>query len=643
MSEWGFVRVEEKNVVEPFWPGPFRPAGAVGKQADRAHCLFCSTAYSAKVELVRAHVAGVSGVGVSRCKGVERRTAEGDASLAERVAAFATAKDVMVLKLKELKEEKEKKGVRSAAANNTGPNATSTEEKRKLEEATSGKTAAKKPRMSIPTWMDKKSDKEAEAQVAADEQLALAFMLAGIPPNVLDNKEVKEALKLVALVGHKYTPPSRRTVGIKLVKVHRKRTQLAILAKQERCRRGGYSVTSDGAQNKKSQPIVVVVKVQGGQSELLTAINASGQFKDAEWTANLICDEIMKQPVPGDCVAVVQDNATRASWAIIEARCPWVTCCACWAHVLDLLLKDIGKLPEVAKYFREASKLRMFLKNKQSVLSVLRGFSPTLAITNPGATRFRSTWIGLRNIIKLEAPIRQTMVDAKVTAYVKKNKSQKTKAREGEDKDEKETLHTRFKTLQTQVLSEEWWEGAQAIEQLLRPIAILQAMVDGNAAMASKVYYDMYLVHAEVEKNKGNLPPALIKKVLKLITERWDYGLSDLNLAGYVLDPEYWDTDTSEESTAGFMRMVNKTFLLPTKPAAGATAEQTAAYKLLCGKQARCILSTPPRPRSRFLHRRRNGARPSRSWRSTSLGATACSTPPRAPTTPPRCPCTTSG
>lgn len=442
------------------------------------------------------------------------------------------------------------------------------------------------------TWLAKRTDKEVAAQTAADEQLALAFMMTGTAPNVLDSKDFQKALKLVAAVGSKYIAPARRTVGVKLVQVHRKRTGLLIAARQAACKKGGFTMTSDGAQNKKQQPIVVVVKVQGSQAELISAVNAAGETKDADWIANCICDAIEAQVNPHDCVAVVQDNATRSSWAIIEARCPWVTCCACWAHVLDLLLKDIAKLAEVAKYFKQASKLRMFLRNKQAVLARLRHHSPNKAITNPGATRFRSSFIGLSNITSLEAAIRQTMVDGRVVAYVKKNKGQKTVAREGEEKDEKETLFVRFKTLQTLVLDEEWWSGANAIVNLLKPIAKLQAMVDGDAAMATKVYYDMYLVHSEVERNEAGLPAALVDKVLELITKRWDYGMSDLNLAGNVIDPEYWDCQPSKECMEGFLRMVDKTYLLPKKPGAGATTVENEAYKKLNARQARAHFMT---------------------------------------------------
>lgn len=95
---------------EPFFPGPFKLPGSVGKQTDRAHCPFCGMTFIAKVEYVRSHVGGVTGVGVAVCKGVARRPAEGDEELAERTALYVSAKASMVAKIAAMKEAADSAG-----------------------------------------------------------------------------------------------------------------------------------------------------------------------------------------------------------------------------------------------------------------------------------------------------------------------------------------------------------------------------------------------------------------------------------------------------------------------------------------------------------------------------------------------------
>ena len=79
---------------EPFFPGPFKLPGSVGKQTDRAHCPFCGMTFIAKVEYVRSHVGGVTGVGVAVCKGV---TASSSAESESNFASFERNSRVRLL------------------------------------------------------------------------------------------------------------------------------------------------------------------------------------------------------------------------------------------------------------------------------------------------------------------------------------------------------------------------------------------------------------------------------------------------------------------------------------------------------------------------------------------------------------------
>lgn len=49
-------------------------------------------------------------------------------------------------------------------------------------------------------------------------------------------------------------------------------------------------------------------------------------------------------------ISIVTDHANnmRAAWAIIQAEFPWIICSGCKAHLLDLVCRDICKLPAVA-------------------------------------------------------------------------------------------------------------------------------------------------------------------------------------------------------------------------------------------------------------------------------------------------------
>ena len=75
--EWGLVRVEAREVDGNFC-GRFLPAGAVGTQRDKAHCIFCGLRFVAAAHLIRVHVARAEGNHVRACTGVTPRDGESE-------------------------------------------------------------------------------------------------------------------------------------------------------------------------------------------------------------------------------------------------------------------------------------------------------------------------------------------------------------------------------------------------------------------------------------------------------------------------------------------------------------------------------------------------------------------------------------
>lgn len=76
----------------------------------------------------------------------------------------------------------------------------------------------------------------------------------------------------------------------------------------------------------------------------------SDDSEDATAVARLISDEIERVGAT-NVIQVVTDTCSvmKSAWKIIEKHYPWITCTCCAPHVLSLLLKDIGKIPEVSK------------------------------------------------------------------------------------------------------------------------------------------------------------------------------------------------------------------------------------------------------------------------------------------------------
>jgi hypothetical protein len=286
--------------------------------------------------------------------------------------------------------------------------------------------------------------------------------------------------------------------------------------------------------------------------------------KSGEYISGVICDYVEKLPDPRCIVAVVMDNATRSAWPLIEARCTWIVCVPCMPHVLDLLLEDIGKLAVVASVFNRGASVRKFVRNHQHVLAAYR-VEATGELSNPGATRFKTVFIGLTSLIKHPGAVTTAMVSSDV-ATLMRAANPPTPALFSEAKDI--------------VLDDSFWEEADTVVAIMQPIARLLTFCDSDAPIMSKVHYNMFLVQEAIEALA--MPADMKAEIQVLLRARWDYGFSPLQGAGYVLDPEFWDCPADPETMAAFRTMVEKTYAYPPELDEDADAEAVAEREALC-------------------------------------------------------------
>ena len=293
------------------------------------------------------------------------------------------------------------------------------------------------------------------------------------------------------------------------------------------------------------------------------AKDCSGNVKNAEYICDFVVSAIMALPNPRSVTLLIQDNATRASWPLIEAACPWVLCVPCMAHVLDLLLEDIGKIDFVASVVARAAAVRTFVRAHTHVLSAFRERASG-ELLSPGATRFKTVFLGMKSLLKHRAAVSQALVsEAVVTAM----RTARAPAPEN------------YANAKSAVYDDAFWECAELVVAIMEPIAKLLTFCDSDLPTMSKVHYGWFMVQEKV----AQLPlPARVKSdIASLIRARWDYGFSAVQGAGYVLDPEFWDCPTDSETMGGFRTMVDKVFPMPllADDASEAEAEAEAAHE----------------------------------------------------------------
>ena len=79
------------------------------------------------------------------------------------------------------------------------------------------------------------------------------------------------------------------------------------------------------------------------------SVDTSGKVKNADYVAALMIADIYAFG-PTKVVLIVTDTCAvmQKAWDIVMYEFPWMSALPCQPHVISLLLKDIGKTPEVS-------------------------------------------------------------------------------------------------------------------------------------------------------------------------------------------------------------------------------------------------------------------------------------------------------
>ena len=96
----------------------------------------------------------------------------------------------------------------------------------------------------------------------------------------------------------------------------------------------GAMLISDGWTSIQSRPIINALLSTAVGSQLIKALDTSGEAKDKEFIADFICS-LIDLKGPENIVAVCMDGACKGSFALIIAWYPRGFCFICPAHSVD--------------------------------------------------------------------------------------------------------------------------------------------------------------------------------------------------------------------------------------------------------------------------------------------------------------------
>ena len=233
--------------------------------------------------------------------------------------------------------------------------------------------------------------------------------------------------------------------------------------RQHHARKTGTTWLSDGASTHDKIPVLNAIANSGGVSEMKEIVDCSGKIKDAKYIADYRVRHIMAEPDPFSTVQVIMDNATRASWHLIEKMCPWVICTPCAPHVGSLECGDYQKqMPWLQDVVDECVELRKFIYNHQAILAAFLTSEGVTAVVQPPTTRMAQALLIVASVIKNVTQIKNLLLtNEAVKEYIMRVRNDKNKSGE--------TMLQRYNRHKLTVLDDEWWQKSEGVVRLQSP------------------------------------------------------------------------------------------------------------------------------------------------------------------------------
>ncbi|CAI5986062.1 unnamed protein product [Closterium sp. NIES-64] len=231
------------------------------------------------------------------------------------------------------------------------------------------------------------------------------------------------------------------------------------------------------------------------------------------------------------------DNAANNKRAanLLKDEYPQVFFTNCAAHVLDLMLHDMGKVKAVKRVLNQVHRVVMMVKGSASAVTLFRELFSKLALVRPGATRFGTQVIMIERFLEVKKVLKEMVISEEWKSVAVAN------TEEGQ-------------AIRGLLLEETFWDSVTAILGLMKPIYEVLRIFDRRSLVMGSVYGLMLeatvktneaatKAAAQLSKKTGLLPgnekAAFLAAFKAIIANRWDGQLHNpLHALGWLLIPK---------------------------------------------------------------------------------------------------------
>ncbi|XP_020203627.1 uncharacterized protein LOC109789148 [Cajanus cajan] len=386
-------------------------------------------------------------------------------------------------------------------------------------------------------------DKEATARV--HQYIARFWYQAGLSFNMIKLESFHDMVAAIGSFGPHLRPPSYHDIRVPLLQKEMEHTEKLMKSQKEHWASFGCSIMSDAWTDKKQRCIINFLVNSSVGTMFIKSVDGSNFVKTGEKLFELL-DSIVEDIGEEKVVQVITDNGSNYVLAgkMLEAKRKKIFWTPCAAHCIDLMLEDIGKLPNIKKTIQRAISLVGFIYSHSSTLSLLRFYTNKRELVRHAVTRFATSFLSLERIHQEKSNLRKMFVSDEWNS----NKlSKEAKGREA------------CKT----VLMPSFWRNVVYILKVMAPLVKVLRLVDGEKKPAMGYIYEAMDKAKEAIMKSFNNNETKYKAVFEIVDRRCDVQLHrPLHAAGHFLNPEmYYDNPQMEfdsEIIRGFYTSMNK-------------------------------------------------------------------------------------
>jgi hypothetical protein len=373
-------------------------------------------------------------------------------------------------------------------------------------------------------------------QARLDLLFAEACYTGGLPLSVVDNPFMKDFLQAIRPGWH---PPSAYQLGNKLLdqtaaKVNRMVEQAIVDTANITVQADGWSDV-----NRKS---VINIALYAGRPIFHSSVDPGAQRHNAEFIANTILNV-----VNGNCelsgqsaidkykfrsVVTDQPSVMRAAWDIISSKAPWINCCGCAAHVLNLLAVDLCNIDIVSETLDSNRNISRFFKSHSMVKEVLvevtkQKFQKPLGTVLGCDTRWSSEFFMVRRNLRIKSGLLSASIDDRLKKEFRSSPEVKNA-----------------------LTSDSFWNHTAAVTYLLMPICTAIQCCEGDNACVSIMPRIWKHVESKLDKHslqQYGFAESVSNAVDAAVQHRKSMNIQPITLASHALDPRFCGVHLSAE------------------------------------------------------------------------------------------------